>query len=245
MTHRSGTVRVIMGTAMVALALGLSAPAGAGEADGMAAHPPATATSIVFSPTGRGTPGTRIIGSVRGVAGSPLVAALTPPDTGETTLAQPTLHWFVSHPVEARVEITVVDERTQRTVLETTADGPVRPGIWAFPLGPHRVTLEPGVEYRWSVSLVRDPAQRSLDLFASGTILRVDLPQDLAARLNRSRPAELPYALAGAGLWYDALAILSAQIAADPADPAPRAARADLLRQVDLPEAAAFDGARG
>lgn len=199
--------------------------------------------AIVYNPSGRGSKGTRIAGQSRGGQDTPALFALTPNDTGETALAQPTLYWYVSKPIDAKIELTIIDERTQKTVLETQLDGPVQPGVWSFPLGVHRVSLVPDVEYRWSVSLVRDPQQRSLDLFASGTIVRVSMPQPLASTLNKSGTGDLPFYLARAGLWYDALAVLSVQIAHNPADRRLRAARASLLEQVGLPEAAAYDKA--
>jgi len=200
-----------------------------------------SARPIVYRQNARGTPGTRIIGQTRGTGNAPLLTTLAPFDTGETTLAQPTLYWFVSRPVNAMVEVTVIEEATQKTVLEVTTEGPVEPGIWAFPLGVHRIALVPDVEYRWSVSLVRDQNRRSLDLFASGTILRVNLPPHLSAQLNKVGPADMPHFLASAGLWYDALTMLSVQIANNPRDRSLRETRASLLEQVGLSEAAAFD----
>lgn len=208
----------------------------AGTAPGMTAARP-----IMYRQGTRGTPGTRITGQTRGGTSTPLLAALAPFDTGETTLAQPTLYWYVSRPVNAKVEVTIVEEATQKTVLEVVTDGPVEAGIWAFPLGVHRIALVPDVEYRWSVALVRDQRQRSMDLFASGTILRVNLPTQLSSQLNKVGPMDLPHFLANAGLWYDALAMLSVQIANNPRDRGLRETRASLLDQVGLSEAAAFD----
>jgi len=206
-----------------------------------AAETRAAQRPIVYNPSKRGTPATRVASHTRAAVDSPLVLALAPYDTGETTLAQPTLYWYASRPVNAKVELTIVEEKTQKTVLEVAADGPVEPGIWAFPIGVHRIALVPDVEYRWSISVVRDAKQRSLDLFASGTILRVSLPGQLAAQLNKVGPSELPFFLASAGLWYDALAVLSVQIANNPADRNLREMRASLLEQVGLTEAAAYD----
>lgn len=208
---------------------------------GLQTTPATTAHPIIYRQNPRGTPGTRITGQTRGIGTAPVLTTLAPFDTGETSLAQPTLYWFVSRPVNAMVEVTIVEEATQKTVLEVTTEGPVEPGIWAFPLGVHRIALVPDVEYRWSVALVRDQNRRSLDLFASGTILRVNLPPHLSFQLNKVGPADMPYFLASAGLWYDALTMLSVQIANNPRDRTLRETRASLLEQVGLSEAAAFD----
>jgi hypothetical protein len=46
---------------------------------------------------------------------------------------------------------------------------------------------------------------------------------------------------AESGVWYDAIAAVSARISAAPGDPRPRAQRAALLDQVGLSEIAAYD----
>jgi regulator of sirC expression with transglutaminase-like and TPR domain len=50
-----------------------------------------------------------------------------------------------------------------------------------------------------------------------------------------------PHPLAEAGHWYDAIALLSEQIEANPQDPNPRAQRAALLQQVGLQQIADYD----
>ena len=59
-----------------------------------------------------------------------------------------------------------------------------------------------------------------------------------STRLPQAVPASTPGLYADAGVWYDALALLSDQIDADPGNQALRQTRADLLRQVGLNAAA-------
>lgn len=183
----------------------------------------------------------RVMDQSRSAGGGASIAVLAPDETGETTLAQPTLYWFASAPVFAKVELAIIDEVTRKTVFETRMDGPTESGIVAVPLGKLRVSLRSEREYRWSVSVVRDADQRSSDLFASGSIRRTEMSAELAGRLNRTPPAEMPYFLAENGLWYDALAVLSVQIARNPGDRRLRNLRAGLLDQVGLYEVAGYD----
>ena len=83
-----------------------------------------------------------------------------------------------------------------------------------------------------------DPENRSKDLVASGVIKRIDPDADLKQKLASTTPATLPGVYAEAGIWYDALSVLSDQIETHPEDQTLRRTRADLLRQVGLKKAA-------
>jgi hypothetical protein len=98
------------------------------------------------------------------------------------------------------------------------------------------------VEYQWVVALINDPDNRSTDLVASGVIKRVEADPELKEKIARASPADLPDVYAEAGIWYDALSLLSDEIEAHPDDKALRQTRADLLRQVGLKAAAGFEG---
>lgn len=197
---------------------------------------------IIYVPRDGTAQKTRIVGQTRDRSSPAAVAVLAPDGPGETTLAQPTLYWFLSQPVQSKVEVVVTDESNQKTVFETQLDPPQAPGVAAVSLGKFRVSLAPDRDYRWSVSVVRDPAERSMDLFASGVVRRrAAMPGEMAMRINHMPPADMPFYLAENGLWYDALAVLSVQIARNPDDRRLRALRADLMDQVGLPQVAAYD----
>ena len=66
-------------------------------------------------------------------------------------------------------------------------------------------------------------------------------PRALAAQLNGASKSRLPFLYAEAGFWYDAIATLSEQIDANPADRDLREQRAALLEQVGLKAAAAYE----
>jgi len=94
--------------------------------------------------------------------------------------------------------------------------------------------------YKWSVSLVRDAAQRSSDILMAGTIERVELPNELQGQLIHANKMTSARLYARAGLWYDTIAALSELIDTRPQDTALRQQRARVLEQEGL-TAAAYD----
>jgi hypothetical protein len=199
-------------------------------------------SEVAYKPPLRGAPLTRVGGGTRSVGNSLAVNVLAPSDTGLTTQEKPTIYWFASQLIDKPVELTITSTESLQAaatpVLEITLQPPLAKGIHAFRLADHSVTLKPGVEYQWFVAVVRNPAQRSNDVLAGGTIKRVT---DSPAQLKQASPAQLPALYAEAGLWYDAIDQLSKQISADQSNRQLRERRAALLEQVGLREAAAFD----
>ena len=187
-------------------------------------------------------------GSRAGGAKLPSLFVLAPNHTALTTQAQPSLFWFQDGPapkdVGARFELTLVDPKNPKPLLKvgkelaTKKDGDA--GIYRIQLARHKITLEPGVAYKWSVALVPDANNRSQDLVASGVIQRDPPAAALTAELAKA-DADKAAAYAAGGVWYDALSALSDQIDAAPKDVALRAARADLLQQAGLKAAAEFE----
>jgi hypothetical protein len=163
---------------------------------------------------------------------------LAPDEVGTTTQEQPSLFWYQSKPKDAKFELTLLEEKKIKPLIQVKADRASEAGIQRLKLSDHGVKLSPGVEYQWVVALVTDPENRSTDLVASGVIRRVEPPVELKAKISQATPASLPGVYAEAGVWYDALAALSDQIEAQPENKMLRQTRADLLRQVGLNAAA-------
>ncbi len=207
-----------------------------------AQNTPKKPQSLVFVPPKRGAPTRRVGGAKRGEGESiPLLVTLAPEDTGWTVRAQPTLYWYISVGSDVPVELTVVDPNEIDPVVKVRIPAPVKPGIWAFPLGEYGAQLEPGIEYEWYVALILNPQQRSKDIVSSATIRRVELPARLTALLGATRPEDHVYLYAKEGLWYEAIAAISAAISKRPAVSDLYELRATLLDQVDLPEVAEAD----
>lgn len=198
-------------------------------------------SQVTYKPPLRGAPLTRVGGGTRGIGNVLAVNVLAPGDTGYTTQEKPTIYWFASQPIDKPVEITITSTASLQDaatpVFEITLQPPLAKGIHAFRLADHGVALKPGVEYQWFVAVVRNPAQRSNDVLAGGTIKRVDSP----VQVKQASPAQLAALYAEAGIWYDAIDQLSRQISADQKNRQLRERRAALLEQVGLKDAAAFD----
>ena len=185
----------------------------------------------IYKPPLLGAPATRVGGASRsGPAGDLVLSVLAPESTGLTSRARPTLYWYVAKRLAGPLEFALNDEHSIKPLVEMKVNA-TQPGIQALPL---TYPLQPGVEYQWVIAAVVDPGQRAGDLIAGGAIRRVELPADLAGRLNRAGSSEQPALYAEYGFWYDALAELSEQIEAHPADPRRREHRAALLEQVGL-----------
>ena len=197
-----------------------------------------------YQPPMRGSASSgRIGGGTRGAADGPSVTleVLAPDHAGFTVSAQPTLYWFVSKRIDSDAELTIVDDTSVDPLLELKLKPPIEPGIHALSLAEHNVQLKPDVAYQWFVAVVVDPSQRSYDVVAGGEIKRVAQPSELAKQIQSVGAQGAPRAYAEAGIWYDALDGLSAQISQRPDDASLRQQRAALLDQVGLAEAAKYD----
>jgi len=200
------------------------------------------AAAPAYKPPMRGAPASRVGGGSRGAGDdAPHVSVLAPDHTGLTTREQPALYWFVSKPAAAKLEVTVINEQAVKPALEQELPAPAAPGIQRLRLADFNVKLQPGIEYRWHVSLVIDPKQRSNDIIASGTIQRVAPSPELQARMQGLDRRESARVYAEEGIWYDAIDAISEAIDADPNDRAARRERALLLQQVGLTEASRYD----
>jgi hypothetical protein len=194
---------------------------------------------LKFRPPTTGAASVRVTGGSRGTG----VAAVTldvlaPDDVGTTTQAQPSLFWYQSKPAAARFELTLLEEKQVKPLVQVQVDHAAKAGIQRLRLADHGLTLAPGVEYQWVVALVTDT-----DLVASGVIKRIEPAADLRERIKQASPASLAGVYAESGIWYDTLATLSDQIETNPADKGLRQTRADLLQQVGLSTAAQADAA--
>jgi hypothetical protein len=193
-----------------------------------------TAREIVFTPPRRGAPRTRTGGGTR-ADGAPIeVAVLVPEDTGLTIAEQPTLYWRLSQDTSAQFEFVLSDDRQVAPLWRESVTNTFRAGIHPLPVSNMKLTLTPGVSYRWFVALVRNPDQRSNDIVSSGTLERVAPAPGLDEQLGRASPEERASIFAAHGLWYDALDALNKMIEAHPDDAGFQAQRSALLKQVGI-----------
>ncbi len=196
----------------------------------------------VYKPPRRGAPAGRVAGGTRGSGSKlPLLSALAPDHAGFSVHAQPTLYWYLSKAVPYPVEFTLIDDQAIEPLLEKRLASNQRPGVKEVPLEDYRITLKPGVPYQWFVTLIVDPEQPSRDIVVGGAIERMPSPDTLQSQLAQVEPARAPFVYAEAGLWYDAVMVVSQMIDGAPQDYALRRQRAALLEQVGLADIAEDD----
>jgi hypothetical protein len=200
---------------------------------------PTNPAPVKFRPVIKGAASVRVTGGSRGTGESSVTLdVLAPDEIGITTQEQPSLFWYQSKPANAKFELTLLQDKQVKPLVQVKIERSSKAGIQRLKLSDHGAKLAVGVEYQWVIALVTDADNRSKDLVASGVIKRIEPDADLKAKLASAAPAATPGVYADAGIWYDALGLLSDQIDADPGNQALRQTRADLLRQVGLNTAA-------
>jgi hypothetical protein len=192
----------------------------------------------IFVPRDVGAPQARLRGASRGpeFAKIPSIDALVPEQLGYTLSAQPVLYWYLSDPTDRRVEFTLdaQDSESENPVLEVTLAGPHEAGINRIDLASYDVTLKPGVTYMWYVTLLPDPESRSDARVSGGAIQLMMAPPELQNELDAADADQHPFILAAAGIWYDALSVLSEGTRSASRGAQRDAQRAALLEQVGL-----------
>jgi hypothetical protein len=179
--------------------------------------------------------GERVGGGARGAAGTDAaLVALVPEQVALTTNEQPSLFWFQSKPAAAKLELTLIEPGNPKPLLALGSSSD-KAGVHRIKLVNHGVKLGLNVPYKWTVSLIPDPANRSLDIVASGMVKRVEPSPELAQKLAAASEADRPAIYAQAGIWYDALEAISDEIDKNSGDASLWQERTDLLKQVGLP----------
>lgn len=192
----------------------------------------------VYKQPRRSIPKGRVGGGIRG-GDAPALYVLVPDHVGLTKDEQPTLLWYLSKPTSLPLEFTLVDSRAIKPLLEKQLSPPAKPGVQRISLKDFGIKLEPNVQYKWFVTLVVGPESSSRDIVVGGTIERITFVEKLS--LCQGMNGNTVNDLAGCGLWYDAIAMLSEMIEKAPDDRMLRKQRASLLQQVGLWEVARYD----
>jgi Domain of Unknown Function (DUF928) len=238
-SKRSSTILLVLAGAVL-----LCAPAitQSEQQTTTASNQPNELSVPLYNPPKNVVPRARVGGEMRGTGGSePEIQALVPDHVGMTVSRTPALNWFLSKPTTHEIRFTLVDNRLIRPLHETPLPNPKQAGIQTINLKALGVTLDPNVQYRWYVSVIRNPDSPSQDIVAGGIIERCELPECLAmdARLTCSKQTVIDNARAG--FWYDAMGCLCNLINTDPVDAYLRRLRAALLKQVGLNGVADWD----
>lgn len=190
---------------------------------------------VRFRPPTKDANSVRVTGGSRGTGETAITLdVLAPDEIGLTTQEQPSLFWYQSKPANAKFELTLLQDNKVKPIVQVQVERSTKAGIQRLKLSDYKAKLDVGVEYQWVVALITDPDNRSKDLIASGVIKRIEPNADLKTKLASAAPTTAPAVYADAGIWYDALSVLSDQVDADSGNQALRQTRADLLRQVGL-----------
>jgi hypothetical protein len=215
------------------------AQAGAVPAPAAAAPSSQNGPLPVYRPPLRGAPTMRIGGATRGLEKKLVLSALVPDHIGLTSAAHPLLSWYLSETANASLRVIVQAKSNNARLLDLEFSGPQDAGVHHLRL--NEISLVPGIEYEWSVTLAADPVHRTPSQTVQGAIQRIPLLATLGERLSEAKPNEQPAIYAESGLWYDAMTALAELIDAAPADKSLLEQRAALLEQVGLTAAAAHD----
>lgn len=197
----------------------------------------------VYRPPLRGAPAGRVGGGTRGVTEreSFTLQVLVPDHAALTISDQPRLYWFISKAIAYPLELTIIEKKAIKPLIEKKLHFSGKPGIQSIHLADYNIRLKKNVQYKWFVTLMTDAEQRSRDILAGGIITCVEAPQALQEKLAAAGQTHAPSVYAEEGFWYDALGAISAMIDASPGNPELRKRRASLLEQVGLTEIAAFE----
>ena len=201
------------------------------------------AALITYKPPFRGAPSRRTGAGTRGICGSIpgletnfSLFPLVPSNTALSSTDQPVLYWAVSHPFAGKFVLTITPQAEYEfdypdSILEISLVMTVDAGVQQLNLDEFSIKLQPHQVYHWTISLVCDPQNRSLDLHAGGTMQYQPVSAQLKQALLTHHPKEHPILYAKYGFWYDALHSLSEQVRTEP-DLKP--VRTALLDQVGL-----------
>jgi hypothetical protein len=138
--------------------------------------------------------------------GAGAVQVLAPERAGWTAEAQPTLYWHASQAMQSAGEFTLTREGEEEPLVRGLLAAPDAAGIQRIDLSQSDVSLDEGASYRWTVSF-GDPAT----VRATGGIRRV-AARDARATTGAAPLVERLDALERAGLWYDALDLVTRSI---------------------------------
>ncbi len=197
----------------------------------------------LYQPPKKFTPRARVGGELRGTEGTdPEVQALVPDHVGFTSSQTPVLNWYLSRTTPHEVRFTLIDNQSVRPLFEAPIPTPKQPGIFSISIKDLGLALDPNIQYRWYVSVVRDPSSPSKDIVGGGVIERCEMSDCLItfdAKITCS--VQTVTENARAGFWYDAMGCLCTLIDANPTDASLRRLRAGLLKQVGLNGVAEWD----
>lgn len=199
--------------------------------------PPNSSQLITFNPKKLGAPKIRKGGGTRDIGSEPKLEIFAPQEAGYTVQKQPFLYWSISKPIAAPIELEISSSsgilKTKHLNGKDLSSGIQ---VWKLSDDAEPVILQAGIEYKWRVSIVTEPAQKSVKDSASAGLIYEPANADLQFKLDQADgPLTRAQLFAEAGDWYDAFAILQDMVQSA-ANHNVKQIRKQLLEQVALPE---------
>jgi hypothetical protein len=171
------------------------------------------------APEGLQAPGRRVAGGSRAPqerncssGQNPLTAVVPNSNIGLTTQANPTFFFYIPQ-TSATLELVLRDQDKEYKQMYKSSE---KGGIVSIPF--NKTPLEVDKVYRWSLSIVCNPKERSKDKFVEGAIVRVKTVAQLASKLATASPQERANLYAEAGIWQDSLASLAQSLSDNPSN---------------------------
>lgn len=169
-----------------------------------------------------------------------LVALLPDNNLGLTTAPYPRFFWSLPSTNASLLEFTLHDvdakQANRNLIYKTTFSITGEPGVASLSL-PTDVNLPPlklGQDYRWSVSLICNPSDRSQDVTVDGWIQRVAPSSTVSQQLKQADPRDRPAVYAQNSLWFNTIETLVDQRCDRPKDTALATNWTELLKSVEL-----------
>lgn len=160
-------------------------------------------------PPSLGTPARRVPAASRGIGciakNQRLTALIPKSNLALTTVANPTLYFFIPQNSASSTELVVQNENEQ-IVYQQKYNSSSKAGIIGVQLPPDSLTVNK--KYKWHFSIICNPQDRASDKIVHGTILRFENPS-LIKQLASASPYERVLIYAEAGIWHDAVDTLA------------------------------------
>jgi tetratricopeptide (TPR) repeat protein len=195
--------------------------------------------SYHVTPSGVGAPSERERGATRQkncLNGSKLIAIIPENQLGLTSLAKPTLFFYIPPTLAKSLQVRFEDEKTADKFYDRTVTTPAKSGLAKFDLAElnDAPSLESDKTYRWTLTLHCDPQDRSADVSIFGTIRRIAIDPILLRQLEKVGIGDRARLYAINRLWYDTVKTIAEARQSNPQDAQLNNDWVELLRSVGL-----------
>lgn len=156
---------------------------------------------LLYKPPKTGAPAQRIGGGTRTLgAAVQQLQVLAPQHTALTAQVQPVLYWYLAETNEQAVEISLIQQNSEQSLLRKQLPAGLKVGLQKIRLADESVSLQAGEDYQWSVALVGPNGLSRNGLVKAA--LRYESPNTDLTSMEQK---------AAAGYWYDVLQSLIEQ----------------------------------